>query len=110
MPLAESIFPNCCVLANPMHSTKIDMLIRDIFIMTSAIIISTMDIQRVRTNNIAIMLIIQRFGAKHFNEFFFYHFGTIIGILIFMKDIKKMKHMRHPQFHIFFVVFIYKLN
>ena len=59
MPLAKSMFPILCVLANPMHSTKIDMLIRDIFIMTSAIIISTMDIQRVCTNNIAIMLIIQ---------------------------------------------------
>ena len=71
MPLAKSIFPIWCVLANSMHSTKIDMLIRDIFIMTSATIISTMDIQRVHTNNIAIMLIIQRFSAKHFNAFFF---------------------------------------
>ena len=71
MPLAKSIFPNWCVLASSMHSTKVDMLIRDIFIMTSAIIISTMDIQGVHTNNIAIMLIIQRFSAKHFNEFFF---------------------------------------
>ena len=59
MPLAKSILPIWCVLANSMNSTKIDMLIRDIFIMTSAIIISTMDIQRVRTNKIAIMLIIQ---------------------------------------------------
>ena len=65
MPLAKSIFPNWCVLANSMHSTKIDMLIRDIFI------ICTMDIQRVHTNNIAIMLIILRFSAKHFNAFFF---------------------------------------
>ena len=71
MRLAKSIFPIWCVLANPMHSTKIDMLIRDIFIMTSAIIISTMDIQRIHTNNIAIVLIIQRFYAKHFINFFF---------------------------------------
>ena len=71
MPLAKSIFPDWYVLANSMHSTKIDMLIRDIFIMTSAIIISTMDILGVHTNNIAIMLIIQRFSAKHFNAFFF---------------------------------------
>ena len=70
MPLAKSIFPIWCVLANSMHSTKIDMLIRDIFIMTSEIIISTMDIQGVHTNNIAIMLIIQRSSAKHFIEFF----------------------------------------
>ena len=70
MPLAKSIFPNWCVLASSMYSTKVDMLIRDIFIMTSAIIISTMDIQRVHTNNIAIMLIIQRFSAKHSNAFF----------------------------------------
>ena len=61
MPLAKYIFPTWCVLASSMYSTKVDMLIRDIFIMTSAIIISTMDIQRVHTNNIAIMLIIQRF-------------------------------------------------
>ena len=71
MPLAKSIFPIWCVLTNSMHSTKVDMLIRDIFIMTSAIIISTMDIQGVHTNNIAIMLIIQRFSAKHFIDFFF---------------------------------------
>ena len=71
MPLAKSIFPNWCVLSSSMHSTKIDMLIRDIFIMTSAIIISTMDIQRVHTNNIAIMLVIQRFSAKHFIDLFF---------------------------------------
>ena len=62
MPLPISIFPIWCVLANPIHSTKIDMLIREIFIITSAIIISTMDIQRVHTNNIAIMIIIQRFS------------------------------------------------
>ena len=60
MPLAKSIFPIWCVLANSMLSTKIDMLIRDIFIMTSAIIISTMDIQGIHTKNTAIMLIIQR--------------------------------------------------
>ena len=71
MPLAISIFLIWCVLANPIHSTKIDMLIRDIFIMTRAIIISTMDIQGVYTNNIAIMLVIQRFSTKHFNAFFF---------------------------------------
>ena len=70
MPLAISIFPIWCVLAN-MHSTKVDMLIRYIFIMTRAIIISTIDIQGVYNNNIAIMLIIQRFSAKHFNAFFF---------------------------------------
>ena len=70
MPLAKSIFPNWCVLASSMHSTKIDMLIRDILIMTSAIIISTMDIQRVHTNNIAIMLIFQRLYAEHFIAFF----------------------------------------
>ena len=64
MSLAKSIFPIWCVLANSMHSTKIDMLIRDIFIMTSAIIISTMDIQRVHTKNIAIMFITQRFSPK----------------------------------------------
>ena len=71
MPLAISILPIWCVLANPIHSTKIDMLIGDIFIITSAIIISTTDIQRVHTNNIAIMLIIQRFSTKHFIDFFF---------------------------------------
>ena len=71
MPLAKSIFPIWYVLANSMHSTKIDMLIRDIFIMTSAIIISTMDIEGVHTKNIAIMLIILRFSAKHFIDFFF---------------------------------------
>ena len=96
MPLGISIFPIWCVLANSMHSTKIDMLIRDIFIMTSAIIISTVDIQGVHTNNIAIMLIIQIFSVKHFINFFLYQLSTIIGILIFMKDIKKMKHIRYP--------------
>ena len=70
MPLSKSIFSIWCVLANSMHSTKVDMLIRDIFIMTSAIVISTMDIQGVHSNNIAIMLIIQRFSAKHSNAFF----------------------------------------
>ena len=89
MPHARSIFPIWCVLSNPMHSTKIDMFIRDIFIITSAIIISTMDIQGVHTNNIAIMLIIQRFSAKHFNA----HFGTIFLSILLMKDIKKMKRM-----------------
>ena len=71
MPLAKSIFPIWCVLANTMHSTKVDMLIRYMFIMTSAIILSTMDIQRVHTNNIAMMLIFQRSSAKHFIAFFF---------------------------------------
>ena len=64
MPLPKSIFPFWYVFANSMHPTKIDMLIRDIFIVTSVIIISTMDIQRVHTNNIAIMLIMQRLYAK----------------------------------------------
>ena len=71
MALAKSIFPIWCVLANSMHSTKVDMLIRDIFIVTSAIIISTMDIQGIHTNNVAIMLIIQIFSAKHSSAFFF---------------------------------------
>src|SRR6266511_1259022 len=35
-------------------------------------IISIMDIHRIHTNNIAIMLIIQGFYAKHFIELFFY--------------------------------------
>ena len=65
MPLAICILPIWCVLANPMHSTKIDMFIGHIFIITSAIIISTMDIQRVHTNNNVIMLIIQIFSSKH---------------------------------------------
>ena len=69
MPLAISIFPIWGVLTNPMYSTKIDMFIGDII--TSAIIISVMDIQRICTNNIAIMLIIQGFNAKHFRDFFF---------------------------------------
>src|SRR5215216_2980020 len=34
-------------------------------------IISIMDIQRIHTNNIAIMIIIQRFYAKHFMNLFF---------------------------------------
>ena len=71
MPLEKFIFPLWYVIANSMHSTKVDMLIRDIFIMTSAIIISTMDILRVHTNNIVIMLIIERFSAKHFRDFFY---------------------------------------
>ena len=40
-------------------------------VMTCAIIISILDIQRIHTNNIAIMLIIQIFCAKHFINFFF---------------------------------------
>ena len=70
MPLAINIFSIWCDHAN-MHSTNVDMLIRGIFIMARAIIISTKYIQGVHTNNIAIMLIIQRFSAKHFNAFFF---------------------------------------
>src|SRR3989337_1445389 len=72
-------------------------------------VISIMDIQIIHTNNIAIMLIIQRFYAKHFIEFLFYKLSTIFLSIIFTKDIKKMKHMRQPQFH-FFVVFFYRLN
>ena len=34
-------------------------------------IIRIMDIQGIHANNIAIMIIIQRFSAKHFNAFFF---------------------------------------
>ena len=71
MPLAKSIFPIWCVLANPVYSTKIDMFIGGIFIITSAIIISIMDIQRIRTNNIEIMIIIQILSAKNFIDFFF---------------------------------------
>ena len=71
MPLAISIFPIWCVLANPMHSTKIDMFIGAIFIITSSIIISTTHNQRVPTNLIAILLLIHGFRAKHFNAFFF---------------------------------------
>ena len=56
-------------------------------------IISMMDIQRMHTNNIAIMLIIY---TKHSIEFFFYQLSTILLSIIFTKDIKKMKHMRHP--------------
>ena len=70
MILAISICSIWCVHAN-MHSTKVDMLTRDIFIMTRAIIISTKDIQGVHTNNIAIMLIIQRYSAKYFRDFLF---------------------------------------
>ena len=94
MPLANSIFPIWCVLASSMYSTKVDMLIRDIFIMTSAIIISTMDIHRIHTNNIAIMLITRRLYVKYLIAFFLQQLSTIIVILIFMKDIKKMKYMR----------------
>src|SRR4051812_43224939 len=64
-------------------------------------IISIMDIHRIHTNNIAIMLIIQISSDKRSNAFFLWQLSTIIGILIFMEDIKKMKHMRHPQFHFF---------
>ena len=64
MPLAKCIFPNWCVLASSMYSIKVDMLIRDIFIMTSAITISIMDILRVHTNNITIMLIIHIYAKQ----------------------------------------------
>src|SRR3990170_1447492 len=67
-------------------------------------IISIMDIQGIHTSNIAIMLIIQRFYAKHFIEFFFYQLSTIILSVIFKKNIIKMNNMRLPQFH-FFVIF-----
>ena len=60
-----------CVCALQIHSTKIDILIGDISIMTDAIINNIMDIQRIHTNNIAIMLIIQIFYAKHFIDLFF---------------------------------------
>ena len=70
-------------------------------------IISIMDIQRMHTNNIAIMLIIQRFYAKYFIEFFFYQLSIIFRTIIFKEDILKMNNMRQPQFH-FFVVFFYK--
>src|SRR3990170_6222305 len=109
MPLTKSIFPFWYAFALPIHSTKIDILIRNIFVMTSAIIISILDIHRIHTNNIAIMLIIQRFYGKHFIEFFFYQLSTIIGILIFKKDFIKVKHLMQSQFH-FFVVFFYKPN
>src|SRR3990170_1703794 len=72
-------------------------------------VISIMDIQRIHTNNIAIMLIIQRFYAKHFIEFFFYQLSIIFCSIIFKKDIIKTNNMRQPQFH-FFVVFFYKPN
>ena len=98
MPLAISIFPIWCVLANPMHSTK-DMFIGDIFIITSAIIISTMDIQGIHTNNIAIMLSIQTFSTKYFIDFLFKHLSKIFLFIILTKDIKKMKRMRRTQFH-----------
>ena len=71
MLLAKSIFPFWYAFALPIHSTKIDILIGDIIIMTSAIIIGIMDIQRIHTSNIAIMLIIQRFYAKHSFKFLF---------------------------------------
>src|SRR3989337_638166 len=62
-------------------------------------IISIMDIQRTHTNNIAIMLIIQRFFVKYFIEFFLYQLRTIFLSIIFMKDIIKMNNMMQPQFH-----------
>src|SRR3990170_8421738 len=72
-------------------------------------IISIMDIHRKHTNNIEVMLIIQRFYAKHFIEFFFYQLSIIFCSIIFKKDIIKTNNMRQPQFH-FFVVFFYKPN
>ena len=71
MPLTKSIFPFWCAFALPIHSAKIDILIGDIIIMTNAIIINIMDIQRIHTSNIAIMPIIQCFCAINFVEFFF---------------------------------------
>src|SRR6266496_2202541 len=65
-------------------------------------IISIMDIHRIHTNNISIMIIIY---AKHFIEFFFYQLSTIFRSIIFEKDIIKMNNMRQPQFHFFVVVF-----
>ena len=59
MLLTKSIFPFWCACALPIYSAKIDILIGDIIIMASALIISILDIQRIHTNNIAIMLIIQ---------------------------------------------------
>ena len=67
MLLKKSIFPFCCVCSLPIYSAKIDMLIRNIFVMTGAIVISILYIQRIHTNNIAIMLIIQVFCFKHCN-------------------------------------------
>ena len=69
-------------------------------------IVSIMDIQRIHTNNIAIMLIIY---TKHSIEFFLYQLSTIFLSIIFMKYITKMNNMMQPQFH-FFVVFFYKQN
>src|SRR3989337_2117755 len=62
-------------------------------------ITSIMDIQRIHTSNIAIMLIIHGFYAKHFVEFFFYQLSTIFRSIIFKKDIIKMNNMTQPQFH-----------
>src|SRR6266496_618025 len=63
-------------------------------------ITSIMDIQRIHTSNITIMLIIHGFYAKHFIEFFFYQLSTIFRSIIFKKDIMKMNNMWQPQFHI----------
>src|SRR3989337_1087089 len=71
-------------------------------------IISIKDIQRIHTNNIAIMLIIHGFCAKHFIEFFFYQLSTIFRSIIFKKDMIKMDNMRPPQFH--FLFSFYKPN
>ena len=60
-------------------------------------IISIMDIQGIHTNNIAIMLIIQKFSTKHSIDFFFKHLSTIILSIILTKDIKKVKCMRQTQ-------------
>ena len=62
-------------------------------------IISIMDIQRIHTSNIAIMLIIQIFYAKYLIEFFFYQLITIFLSIIFKKDMIKTNNMRQPQFH-----------
>src|SRR3989337_3269848 len=98
MLLTKTIIPIRHVFTKSFHSTKIDMLIRNIFFMTSAIIISILDIYRIHTNNIAIMLIIH---AKHFIEFFFYQLSTIFLSIVFTKDIIKMNNMMQPQFYFF---------
>ena len=94
MLLTKSIFPFWCVCALPIYSTKIDILVGDITMMASAIIINFMDIQRIHTNNIAIMLIIH---ANHFIKLFFYQLSTMFRTIIFKKDIIKMiNNMMQP--------------
>ena len=69
-------------------------------------IISIMDIQRIHTNNIAIMIIIY---TNRFIAFFFYQLSTIFLSIILKKDTIKMNNMKQPQFD-FFVVFFYRPN